>query len=144
MLESTALKRLSTYNRPCSKAPHRKGSALTSDHARKHRIERALSPRLRIPGNWLGASILLENGISPYIWSSGTHPSITSKWPCTHIWSCRNQSYISIRMAPSPRLSYLVTNQAPPFSQRMVVALTSDLLVRMANTHIWHGRNLIL
>ena len=26
----------------------------------------------------------------------------------------------------------------------MAVALTSDLLVRMANTHIWHGRNLIL
>ena len=35
-------------------------------------------------------------------------------------------------MAPSPRLSYLVTDQVPPFSQRMVVALTSDLLIRMA------------
>ena len=35
-------------------------------------------------------------------------------------------------MAPSPRLSYLVTDQVPPFSRRMAVALTSDLLVKMA------------
>ena len=35
-------------------------------------------------------------------------------------------------MAPSPRLSYLVTDQVPPFSQRMAIALTSDLLSRMA------------
>ena len=46
-------------------------------------------------------------------------------------------------MAPSPRLSYLVMDQVPPFSQRMAVALTYDLvgnksytLSRMAYTHI--------
>ena len=43
-------------------------------------------------------------------------------------------------MAPSPRLSYLVTDQVPPFSQRMVVALTFDLLIKMASTRICHGR----
>ena len=35
-------------------------------------------------------------------------------------------------MAPSPKLSYLVTDQVPPFSWRMEVALTSNLLVRKA------------
>ena len=47
------------------------------------------------------------------------------------------------RMAPSPRLSYLVTDQVPPFSQRMAVALVSGLvgnkpytLTIMAFTHI--------
>ena len=46
-------------------------------------------------------------------------------------------------MAPSPRLSYLVMDQVPPFSWRMVVSLISDLvgtksytLARMAYTHI--------
>ena len=46
------------------------------------------------------------------------------------------KSYTLIIMAPSPRLSYLVTDEVHPFSQRMEVALTSDLLVRMDNTHI--------
>ena len=42
-----------------------------------------------------------------------------------------------IIMAPSPpRLSYLVTDQAHPFSYRMAISLKSDLLVEMANTHI--------
>ena len=47
------------------------------------------------------------------------------------------------RKAPSPRLSYLVMDQVPPFSRRMAVALISDLvgnksytLARMAYTHI--------
>ena len=31
-------------------------------------------------------------------------------------------------MGPSPRLSYLVMDQVPPFSQRMVISLTSDLV----------------
>ena len=44
--------------------------------------------------------------------------------------------YTLVRMALSPRLSYLVTDQAPPLSRRVAVALTSVLLVRMANTHI--------
>ena len=46
------------------------------------------------------------------------------------------KSYTLIRMAPSPRLSYLVTNQVPPLSQRMEISLTSDLLINMACTHI--------
>ena len=53
------------------------------------------------------------------------------------------ESYTLIRMAPSPRLSYLVTNQVLPFSRRMAVALIYDLvgnksytLARMACTHI--------
>ena len=47
------------------------------------------------------------------------------------------------KMAPSPRLSYLVMDQVPPFSWRMEVALISDLvgnksytIARMACTHI--------
>ena len=50
------------------------------------------------------------------------------------------ESYTLVRMAPSPRLSYLVTDQVPPSSHRMAIALTSDLLVRMASTHIWPTR----
>ena len=46
------------------------------------------------------------------------------------------ESYTLVRMAPSPRLSYLVTDQVPPLSQRVEVALTYVLLDRMANTHI--------
>ena len=34
-------------------------------------------------------------------------------------------SYILVRMAPSPRLSYLVTDQVPPFPE-WNLALTSD------------------
>ena len=54
------------------------------------------------------------------------------------------ESCTLVRMAPSPRLSYLVTDQAPPLSRRVAVALTSVLLNIMASTHICHGRNLIL
>ena len=46
------------------------------------------------------------------------------------------KSYTLVRMAPSPRLSYLVTDQVPPLSQRVAVSLTSVLLDRMANPHI--------
>ena len=46
------------------------------------------------------------------------------------------ESYTLVRMAPSPRLSYLVTDQVPPLSRRAAVALTSILLDRMASTHI--------
>ena len=38
------------------------------------------------------------------------------------------KSYTLARMAPSPRVSYLVTDQVPPFSQRMGVSLISDLV----------------
>ena len=54
-----------------------------------------------------------------------------------------SKSYTLVRMAPSPILSYLVTDQAPSFSRRMAVSLISDLvgtksytLIRMACTHI--------
>ena len=47
------------------------------------------------------------------------------------------------RMAPSSRLNYLVTDQVPPFSQRMAISLISYVvgnksytLTRMACTHI--------
>ena len=68
-------------------------------------IRMALSPRPSIPSKWLGTSIprmtiaLISNQV-------GTHPSITSEWPCTHIWSCENTSHSHIRMALSPRLSF--------------------------------------
>ena len=39
-------------------------------------------------------------------------------------------------MTPNPRLSYLVTDEVNPFSERMEVSLTYDLLVRMDNIHI--------
>ena len=53
------------------------------------------------------------------------------------------ESYTLVRMAPSPRLSYLVTNQVPPFSRRMAIALTFDLLARMAqHSHLtWEEPN---
>ena len=38
------------------------------------------------------------------------------------------KSYTLVKMAPSPRLSYLVTDQVPPFSWRMEVTLKSDLV----------------
>ena len=54
-----------------------------------------------------------------------------------------NESYTLVKMAPSPRLSYQVINQVPPFYQRMVVSLISNLvgtksytLIRIACTHI--------
>ena len=53
------------------------------------------------------------------------------------------KSYTLIRMAPSPRLSYLVMDQVPPFSWRMEIILKFDLvrtksytLIRMAYTNI--------
>ena len=59
----------------------------------------------------------------------GTNPTITSEWLCTHIWSCRNQSYSHIRMALSPRLSF--PNNWPGAS-----------IPRMAfNSYMWSCRN---
>ena len=53
------------------------------------------------------------------------------------------KSYTLIKMAPNPRLSYLVIDKVPPFSWKMAVALISDLvgtksytLIRMTCTHI--------
>ena len=61
----------------------------------------ALSLRLSFPCNWPGASIpkmettLIFNQV-------GTNPSITSEWPCAHIWSCNTTSYSCIRKALIP------------------------------------------
>ena len=67
-------------------------------------VRKALSPRLRVPGNWPGASIqrMETTLISDQV---GTYPSITLEWPCTYIWSCETTSHSHIRMALSPRLS---------------------------------------
>ena len=55
----------------------------------------------------------------------GTHPLITSEWPCTHIWSCESTSHSNIRMAPSPRLSF-PGNWPGTSIQRMAIALIYD------------------
>ena len=99
-------------------------------------IRKALNPRLKVPGNWPGASIqrMATTFISDQV---GTHPSITSEWPCAHIWSYKTTSHNHIRMALSPRLIipsnwpgasillengnstpswvFSVTDQVPPF-----------------------------
>ena len=62
MCKHTTSEGLCTYIWPCANTLHRKGTTLTFDHVRTHRITMALSPRLRILGNWPGASILPENG----------------------------------------------------------------------------------
>ena len=75
-------------------------------------IRMAVNPRLRFPGNWLGASILPENGNLEPRWvflvtdqvppfqewhlaltydHVGTNPIVTSEWISTHIWHVRNQ-----------------------------------------------------
>ena len=104
--------------------------------------------------------------LSPYIWPArqngyeSQHSYLTWKelnpltmieWPTLTSDMEGTKSSHHERMAPSPILSYLVTDQVPPFSWRMAVAIISDLvgnksytLARMACTHIWHGRNWIL
>ena len=69
---------LCTYIWPCEEPIQhtcQKGSALTYGHTRNQssiHVRRALSPRMRIPGNWPGVSILPENGIQHFIdWSCG-------------------------------------------------------------------------
>ena len=88
--------------------------------------------------------------------SGGRFPALTSIQTRTHpitvmerlaLTSDPTRTHLRshIRMAPSPpRLSYMVTDHAPPLSRRVAIALTSVLLDRMASTHICHGRNLIL
>ena len=119
-------------------------TALTSD---QHMMWR-MALHLRLINTWC------EDWHSTYVWSTHdakTGSALTSTQTGTHpitvmeghaLTSDLVVNYNHIRMAPSPpRLSYLVTDQEPPFSSRMAVTLTSDLLVEMANTHIWHGRN---
>ena len=55
----------------------------------------------------------------------GTHPSITSEWPCAHIWSCKTTSYNRLRKALSPRPS--IPGNTPRRSiPRMEIALIFD------------------
>ena len=63
-----------------------------------------LNPRLSFPGNWLGASIQWMETSLIYD-QVGTHPSITSEWPCAYIWSCKTTSYSRIKKSLSPRPS---------------------------------------
>ena len=77
----------------------------------------------------------------------GMHPSITSEWPCTHIWSCENTSHSHIRTALSPRLSFPGTSSGRSIP-RMAIALISNhlgtnpiVILEWISTHIWHGRS---
>ena len=77
----------------------------------------------------------------------GTNPSITSEWPCAHIWSCKTTSYNRIRKALRPRPS-IPGNWPCTSIPRMVISLTSDHVVtnltvisKWFSTHIWDGRN---
>ena len=89
-----------------------------------------------------------SKGICTYIQHMrGTNTTCMFERACTHIWSSRNQSYSHIRMAPSPRLSYLVTDQATPFLEWNSVLISNHVgtnpivTLEWLNTHIWHGRN---
>ena len=150
----------------------RKGSALTSDLILSERICNYIWPHLVRKALHLHSTMLkniaskgllvldwgflVTDQVHPFSQRMAsslisdqvvTHPSITSKWPCTHIWSCKTTSYSHIKMAPSPILSYLVTDQLPPFQEWHLV-LTSDHLgtnpivtSKWLSTHIWHARN---
>ena len=82
--------------------PWWKGSALTSTHAGTNPA--TMMERLSNPG-W---GFLVTDQVPPFsqrmettlIFDQvGTHPSVTSEWPCTHIWSCENTSHSHIKMA---------------------------------------------
>ena len=116
----------SDHGRNLILSPCENGTALTSHLDSLERlspyiwpwlVRKALSPRLRIPGNWPGASIqrMTKTLISNQV---GTHP-------CTHIWSCKTTSHIHIRMALSPRLG-IPGNWPGTSIQRMAIALISD------------------
>ena len=76
-----------------------KGSILTSIQAGTHPTHNDGRALHLHPSRWEHILLTMMEGLS------------------THIWSCRNQSYSHIRMAPSPpRMSYLETDQVPPFS----------------------------
>ena len=152
MCEHIASEGLCSYIWPCLKTLHWKGSALIFDHVRKHRIKRALhlhltmckhtaSKGLTVPD--LGflvtdqvpplsqrmASTLISDQV-------GTHPSITSEWPCTHIWSCKTTSHSHIRMALSPKLS-IPSNWPGASIQRMAF---STYIWSCGNTSLNHTR----
>ena len=133
IFKSTASKGICTYIRPCSKTPHWKGSTLIFDHVRKHCIERALhlhstmfkniaSEGLSVP-DW---GFLVTDQVPPFSQRMestlisdqvGTHPSITSEWPYTYIWSCETTSHSHIRWPSVLDWVFLVTDQVPPFRE---------------------------
>ena len=142
-----------TSNHERNQSSHlcQKGPALTFDHARNqsnihvkkalhlHSTMRGTNPtymlkELSAPG-W---GFLVTNQMPPFSQRMasalisdqvGTHPSITSEWPYTYIWSCENTSHSHIRMALSPRLS-IPGNWPGASIQRMAF-----------NTYIWSCRN---
>ena len=109
-----------------------------------------------------------RNHILPQWWKISIYPSRMEPHPatmikglCTSIHPGWNTSYTQwwkglhsypILEEPIPQshhngphsLTELPGNWPGASILRMSVALTSDLLIGMANTHIWHGRNLIL
>ena len=108
-----------TYNRPCSKAPHRKASALTIWPCTKHHIGKGSALTIRpctkhCIRKGMHSHLIMEELILP-----------------SHLNGPQSQTE-------------LPGNWPGASIPRMAVALTYDLLVRMDNTHIWHGRNLIL
>ena len=140
--------RLSTYIRPCVSTPHRKGSTLTSNLILSEKNSTYSGPCLKAVHR-KGSALTIQ----PWLKAPHRKGSALTIRPCMkhHIRKGMHSHLImeelilpSHQNGPKLRLSYLVTDQVPPFSQRMAVALISNLLVRMANTHIWHGRNLIL
>ena len=96
-------------------------SCMTTSH---NHIRMELSRRLSFPRTSRGSSIkrmeiaLISNQV-------GTHPSITSEWPCAHIWSCKTISYNRIRKALSPRPSIPGTSPGRSIP-RMEISLISD------------------
>ena len=72
---------------------------------------------------------MFERALYLHLHMRGTNPTWMSEGICTHIWSCRNQSYNHIRMALSPRLSFLGN-------------WSGASIPRMAfNAYIWSCRN---
>ena len=115
---------------PCQKCPAltsvnqcQKGSALTLSHARNQSSMPKGSALISNNQCQKGSTLIFNTCEEPiqhacskrlctYTWHMrGTNPTCMFERACTHIWSSRNQSYSHIRMAPNPRLSYLVTNQ---------------------------------
>ena len=130
--------------------PWWKGSTLTSTHVGMHPA--TMMDRLSI----LGWGFLVTDQVPPFSKRMvialisdqvGKHPSITSEWPCAHIWSCRNTSYSHIRMAISPRPS-IPGNWLGTSIPRMSIALISNhvgtnpiVISKWLSTYIWHGSN---
>ena len=133
------------------------GHALISNHegntSQQSYYNGPQSSSIELPGNWPGASILLENGSFPYIrlarWN-GQQSHLT--------WKELNPLAMSRMVQPlhltkwehiplSHQNGYSVLTLSVPGNwpgasiPRMAISLTSVLLNRMANTHIWHGRN---